>query len=197
MGEAEFQGILWAEQPLLSSLMKSLLWCLYVRSLGRGRAQQGPVDTASTSLQSESCLSPHSNNVSSSQPSFRQCLPISPWCPHVCSQIGTGAQSEHVHHYKNPLVDVALLRSVYSCRCRSLHLTQSLETSSPTSSPCPTFCHCRVISWISPYLYGLFIYISGNFSLLLAPCFHHNFDLVTRRMNRASTIYAIFFPLPA
>ena len=71
------------------------------------------MDTASTSVQSEFRLAPHSSNVS------RKSL-----VPPARSRIGTGAQSEQVHHHKNLLMDAAPVRGI----CHSLCLTQPLET---------------------------------------------------------------------
>ena len=105
----------------------------------------------------------------------------------VRSRVGTGTQSEQVRHCENLLVDSAPLRGI----CRCLHLTQLLETWQP---------HILTASYLLP-LQGAFLDFSlvvrlvhldpRRFFLAAAPCFHHNFDLVTRRMNRAYIIYTI------
>ena len=120
LGKAGFHGILWAEQPLLSSLTIAVMTMavLCPTHWYGGRAQEETMDTASTSVPSESHFSSHST--------MSLCKSL---VPPACSQIGTGAQSDHVRRHKNLLVDSAPLRDV--CCCYSLHLTQPLETGQP------------------------------------------------------------------
>ena len=122
-------------------------------------------------------------------PRLRQCLPVCPWCP-LHSQMGTGAQSKQVRHCENLLTDVAPLRGV--CRCRGLCPTQPQDRAAPRPRPVlPSVLAGRFLGLL-PSVW-LVHRDPRRLFLAPAPCFHHNFDLVARGMNRASVIYAIFF----
>ena len=106
------------------------------------------------------------------------------------SQISTGAQSKQIRHRVNLLEDRAPLRGFCCCYC--FRLTQLLKTGQP---------HVLTPFYLLP-LQDDFLYFSlfvclvhldpRRFFLAAAACFRHNFDLVTRGMNRASIIYAMF-----
>nr|KAF6466016.1 hypothetical protein HJG63_011349 [Rousettus aegyptiacus] len=117
--------------------------------------------------------------------------PCKPLVPTAHSRTGTGDQSEQVHPRENPLTDSAPLSGI--CCCHSLCLIQPLE---------PEQLHILTQSYLLP-LQGAFLDFPvviwlvhldpRQFFFAAAPCFHHNFDLVARGMNRASIIYIIFF----
>nr|KAF6418683.1 hypothetical protein HJG63_008731 [Rousettus aegyptiacus] len=135
LGEVVFPGILWVEQPLLHSLMTSGLLQHCVHALGVERAQQGTMDTAWHFLYRESLSLALTSTVSPCK------------VPSACSQTSTGAQSKQVRHRENLLADVASLRGF--CHCHFFISLSRWRPGSTASSPRPTFCCCRVISWIS------------------------------------------------
>ena len=110
LGEAEFQGIFWAEQSLLTSLMTSqLCWCCF-HKLGGGLKR---VTMHNTSTSAQERALPLALSLTT------QCPLVSPWCP--CA-----ADLALVHHHKSLLLDMTLLRGICSCW---LQLPQSLSHS--------------------------------------------------------------------
>nr|KAF6495852.1 hypothetical protein HJG63_010187 [Rousettus aegyptiacus] len=157
LGEAGFQGILRAERPLLSSLMTSRLWQCCIQCTGTGEGSTGEQWIAKALLYRENLYSALTRTMS----------PCQSLVPPVYSLIGTGAQSEQVHYHENPLADMAPLRGICHCHCHRLCLTQPLETEQPHVLA-PSYILLLQSDFLDFFLvYGLFIWIPGDFSLLL------------------------------
>nr|KAF6427865.1 hypothetical protein HJG63_008349 [Rousettus aegyptiacus] len=117
-----------------------------------------------------------------------QCPSISPYCP-LRSLTSTVAESQQVHHLECLLADMAPLKSGCRCHCHSLCCTQPRILT-------PTYLLQLQGDFLDFSLDVWLVHLAPRrFSLLFTPRFHHNFDLVTRGMNRASTICVIFFSL--